>query len=150
VLGFSKSPRGPFAVSQITSPPMIDPAGFTENPMPIKVRGPKTGREYWVAVFDFLAPEVTAYRPKNVFGFTWSADGVHWPKEHGQLVNIDKGLKPGERGWWRGSAAVRTPHQMIDEGDGTYTVFFTGGTQKNFRAGFRAVGMVKVKLVEDE
>ena len=150
-LSFAPTPRGPFTCPQpCKTAPMIDPVGFTENPMPIEVRGPKSGRQYWVAVFDFLAPEVTSYRQKNVFGFTWSADGVHWPKEHGQAVNVDKGLPPGRRGWWRGSWAIRTPHQMIDEGDGTYTVFFTGGSKKNFLAGFRAVGMVKVKLVEEE
>jgi hypothetical protein len=38
---------------------------------------------------------------------------------------------------------------MIDEGDGTYTIFFTGGSTDNFFDGFRAVGMVKVKLVEE-
>jgi len=149
VIGFSTSPLGPFTVSEIISPPMIDPVGFTENPLVIQVRGPKTGRDYWVAVFDFLAPEVTAYTPKNVFGFAWSEDGVHWPKEHGQVVNIDEGLATGERGWWRGASAIRTPHQMIDESDGTYTVFFTGGTHENHFADFRAVGMVKVKLIEE-
>lgn len=39
---------------------------------------------------------------------------------------------------------------MIDEGDGSYTIFFTGGTHENHFADFRAVGMVKVKLVEEE
>jgi hypothetical protein len=38
---------------------------------------------------------------------------------------------------------------MIDEGGGTYTVFFTGGTHDSHFDDFRAVGMVKVKLVED-
>ncbi len=150
VLGFATSPHGPFAVSEIVSPPMIDPLGFTENPMPIKVRGPKSGREYWVTVFDFLAPEVTSFTPKNVFGFSWSDDGVHWPKEHGQAVNVDDGLARGERGWWRGAWAIRTPHRMIDEGDGSYTIFFTGGTNENHCADFRAVGKVTVKLIEEE
>ena len=149
-LSFGPSPTGPFTCLDPCEPiPMIDPPDFTENVLPIKVRGPKSGRDYWVAVFDFLAPEVSAYTPKNVFGFCWSEDGVHWPKEHGQVVNVDDGLAPGERGWWRGSWSIRTPHQMIDEGGGTYTVFFTGGTHDSHFDDFRAVGMVKVKLVED-
>lgn len=149
-LSFGPAPTGPFRCVEPCEPvPMIDPPDLTENVLVIKVRGPRTGREYWVAVFDFLAPEVTAFEPKNVFGFSWSDDGAHWPKDHGQAVNIDEGLAAGERGWWRGAWAVRTPHQMIEEGDGTYTVFFTGSTRDDYFAGFRAVGMLTVKLVEE-
>lgn len=148
-LSFGPSPTGPFACLDPCEPvPMIDPPDFTENVLPMKVRGPKSGRDYWVAVFDFLAPEVTCYTPKNVFGFSWSEDGVNWPKEHGQVVNLDDGLAAGERGWWRGAWAVRTPHQMIDEGDGAYSIFFTGGTNEDHFADFRAVGMTRVRLVE--
>jgi hypothetical protein len=116
----------------------------------LKVRGPKSGSDYWVAVFDFIAPEVTAYQPKNVFGFSYSDDGINWPKEHGQAVNIDKGLAPGQTGWWRGAWAVRTPHMMVDEGDGTYTIYFTGGSADNHFSAFRAVGKVTVRLIEEE
>lgn len=151
MLNFAASPLGPFKPPQeAVVPPLIDPTGFIENPMPLKVRGPKSGRDYWVTVFDFLAPEVTPYTPKNVFGFSWSADGVHWPAENGQAVNIDDGLADGERGWWRGAWAVRTPHQMIDEGDGTYTIYFTGGSADNFFSAFRAVGKVTVRVIEEE
>lgn len=149
-LAFGKSPLGPYNTSEILIAPMIEPTAFTENPMPIKVRGPKSGKDYWVAVFDFLAPEVTDYNPKNVFGFCWSEDGINWPKEHGQAVNVDDGLAPGEKGWWRGAWAIRTPHKMIDEGNNTYTIFFTGGSNENHFADFRAVGRVKVKLIEEE
>ena len=128
---------------------MIEPTGFTENPMPIKVKGPRSGRDYSVAVFDFLAPEVTSYVPKTVFGFSWSADGIDWPKDNGQVVNVDDGLPKGQQGWWRGAWAVRTPHQMLDEGDGTYTIFFTGATTENYFQGFRAVGKVTVRLLEE-
>ena len=58
---------------------------------------------YWVAVFEFLAPEVTDFVPENVFGLTWSEDGMNWPAENGQIVN--DGLAPDERGWWRGRCA---------------------------------------------
>lgn len=149
-LSFGSSPTGPFkCANPCERVPMIDPPDFTENVLPIKIRGPVTGRDYWVAVFDFLAPEVSDFTPKNVFGFSWSPDGVNWPKENGQLVNVDDGLAAGERGWWRGPWALRTPHQMIDEGDGTYTIFFTGGTHENHFDDFRAVGMVRVKLIEE-
>ena len=63
----------------------------------LKVKGPKSGRDYWVAVFDFIAPEVTAYQPKNVFGFSYSDDGIYWPKEHGQAVKdrVGRALRAG-------------------------------------------------------
>ena len=151
MLHFSESPLGPFEPpKEAVVPPLINPTGFIENPMPMKVRGPQSGRDYWVSVFDFLAPEVTPYTPKNVFGFSWSEDGVHWPAENGQAVNIDAGLAAGERGWWRGAWSVRTPHQMIEEGDGTYTVYFTGGSGEHHWGDFRAVGKVTVRLVEEE
>lgn len=145
---YATSPLGPYSATDLVIAPMIDPTGYTENPMVIKVKGPKSGRDYWVAVFDFLAPEVTSFTPKNVFGFSWSEDGIHWPKDHGHIVNVDDGLPSEKRGWWRGAWAIRTPHQMIPEDDGTYTVFFTGGTHENHQAGFRAVGKVTVRLVE--
>ncbi len=149
-LHFAADPRGPFlAPDPLEVPPMIEPTGYTENPMVIKVKGPKSGRDYWVGVFDFLAPEVTEYQPKNVFGFSWSADGIHWPAEHGQVVNVDDGLAQGQRGWWRGSWAIRTPHQLLEEGDGLYTIFFTGATTENYFEGFRAVGKLTVRLVEE-
>jgi hypothetical protein len=39
---------------------------------------------------------------------------------------------------------------MIDEGDGTYTVYFTGGSGEHHWGDFRAVGKVTVRLVEEE
>ena len=151
VLNFSDNQKGPFNPPDLAVvPQMMEPADFTENPLVLKVKGPKSGRDYWVAVFDFIAPEVTAYQPKNVFGFSYSDDGINWPKEHGQAVNIDKGLAPGQTGWWRGAWAVRTPHMMVDEGDGTYTIYFTGGSADNHFSAFRAVGKVTVRLIEEE
>ncbi len=147
LLSFGESPVGPFlATKEPIVLPMIEPTGLTENPMPTKVKGPKTGRDYWVAVFDFLGPECRGSVPQDVFGFTWSEDGLQWPKEHGQVVNVDDGLPPGQKGWWHTASAIRTPHQMLDEGGGIYTIFFTGQSRAG---GFRAAGMLKVKLVEE-
>ena len=52
-------------------------------------------------------------------------------------------------GWWKGAWAIRTPHQLIDEGDGTYMVFFTGATHENYFKGFRAVGRCQVQIIEE-
>ena len=39
---------------------------------------------------------------------------------------------------------------MIDGGDGVYTIFVTGGTAQDHFADFRAAGMIKVRLIEEE
>jgi hypothetical protein len=61
------------------------------------------------------------------------------------MMVLLRGSVAGGAGAW----AIRTPHQMIDEGDGTYTIFFTGGSTDNFFEGFRTVGMVKVRFIEE-
>ena len=135
-------PRGPFKFEPKYWPvPVMTPRGYVENPLPMKLRGPETGRDYWAIVFDYLRPEVT-HGENSKIGFSYSLDGLNWPEENGQIVDINSGLAPGEHGWWR---IIRTPHQLIDEGDGTYTCFFTG----LYRHDFFAVGMAKLKLVEE-
>lgn len=139
------TPQGPWTFDEQHSPcTMVDPTGFIENPTVTKVRGPVSGKEYWVSTFDFLRDI-----PYNTIGFSWSEDGLSWPMSQGQIVNLDEGLTPGEKGWWKGAWAIRTPHQLIDEGDGTYTVFFTGSTQTNYFQGFRAVGRCQVQVIEE-
>jgi hypothetical protein len=142
------TPQGPYTFDEKHSPAtMIDPTGGIENPTVTKVRGPLTGREYWVSTFDHLHPQ-----PNNAIGFSWSEDGLNWPMANGQIVVIDEGLAPGETGWWKGTIgtwSIRTPHQLIDEGDGTYTVFFTGSTQLNYFTGFRNAGRLQVQLIEE-
>lgn len=134
-------PRGPFKFEARYWPlPIMSPRGYVENPLPMKLRGPKTGRDYWAITFDYLRPEVTEGKNSQI-GFSYSRDGLNWPEENGQIVDVNSGLAPGEQGWWR---IIRTPHQLIDEGDGTYTCFFTG----LYREDFFAVGMMKLKLVE--
>ncbi len=135
-------PQGPFRYEPSYSPvPVMEPIGYVENPLPMKLRGPRTGREYWAIMFDYLRPEVKEGKNSTV-GFSFSYDGLSWPKEHGQIVDINAGLRPGEAGWWR---VVRTPHQLIHEGEGTYTCFFTG----LYRDAFFAVGKMSVNLVEE-
>jgi hypothetical protein len=38
---------------------VVDTTGFTENPMPMKLKGPVNGLEYWAIIFNYLKPEVT-------------------------------------------------------------------------------------------
>jgi hypothetical protein len=39
---------------------------------------------------------------------------------------------------------------MIDEGDGTYSIYFTGGSAEHHFSGMRPFGKVTVRLVEEE
>jgi hypothetical protein len=135
-------PSGPFKFeAQYWPLPIMTPAGYVENPLPMKLRGPRTGRDYWAIIFDYLRPEVTEGRNSQI-GFSYSHDGLNWPGENGQIVDVNAGLAAGKQGWWQ---IIRTPHQLIDEGDGTYTCFFTG----LYRNDFFAVGMMKLKLIEE-
>jgi hypothetical protein len=122
---------------------MIEPRGFVENPVPVQVRGATTRAPYWVATFDFLNPEIRSLAKQNdTIGLTWSEDGVRWPSAHGVAVDLRSGLG-GKDPWWK---VIRTPHGLIDEGDGTYTCFFTATSRKD--GGFRGLGMSKLRLVE--
>ena len=136
-------PGGPFKYIPEMAPVLfMEPTGYVENPLPMKLTGPQTGKEYWAIMFDFLKPEVTKGPNMNI-GFSFSTDGVSWPVENAQIIDITPGLPPGETPWWY---TIRTPHQLIDEGDGTYTCFFTAYDKTNL---FESVGMIKFRLVEE-
>jgi hypothetical protein len=135
-------PQGPFRFMPGHSPERImDSTGYVENPSPMKIRGPKTGKEYWAIIFDYLKPEVTT-GVSTEFGFSCSPDGVTWPTENAQIIDVRDGFANGARPWVK---RIRTPHQLIDEGDGTYTCFFTAYQYD----GFESVGMMKLKLTEE-
>lgn len=135
-------PQGPFRFMPEHSPERImDSTGYVENPIPMKIRGPKTGKEYWAIIFDYLRSEVTTGMSTEI-GFSCSPDGMTWPVENAQVIDVRDGFAPGVKPWVK---RMRTPHQLIDEGDGTYTCFFTAYQND----GFEGVGMVKVRVTEE-
>jgi hypothetical protein len=67
-------------------------------------------------------------------GFSVSADGIHWPP--GQRLDV----QPGEANW---SEDVRRPLCLIAEGDGVYTMLYTGKRKGQM---FWPVGLVRLKL----
>jgi hypothetical protein len=81
---------------------------FIENPIVTRLRD---GR--YLAVYDTT-------RDADAIGYAISADGIHWPA--GQTLVIQP-----TRGKW--SPEIRTPLGLVPEGDGTYTVFYTGFEQ---------------------
>jgi hypothetical protein len=136
-------PEGPFKYIPELAPVLfMEPTGYVENPLPMKLLGPETGKEYWAIMFDFLKPEVTTGKNTDI-GFSFSTDGVNWPVENAQIIDIRSGLPQGETPWWY---TIRTPHQLIDEGDGTYTCYFTAYDESKV---FESVGMVKFRLIEE-
>ena len=82
---------------------------FAENLMVTQL---KNG--YYVAVYD------NDIEYPNSIGLTWSApgDGIHWAP--GRPIVI----QPKGTGFWANT--VRTPLSLIPEGNGQYTVFYTG------------------------
>lgn len=72
-------------------------------------------------MFDFLQPEVTVHHD-DVFGFSYSTTGVDWPAENGVAMS----LVPHNVSAALWSTRARTPLSLVDEGDGIYTMFYTG------------------------
>jgi hypothetical protein len=138
----AKSPAGPFIYMPEHAPePFMNPTGFVENPLITKIKGPVTGKEYWTVIFDFLKPEVTTKQNSQI-GFSCSENGLDWPESNAQIIDMDKGLPAGTNAWWR---AIRVPHQLIDEGNGTYTCFFSAYDKEGQ---FESIGKATFRIKE--
>lgn len=137
------APKGPFINHPLYAPvPIMIPTGYVENPLPMMFKGPKTGKEYWTIIFDFLLPEVTTGSNSEI-GFSFSTDGLNWPTENAQIIDLRKGLPANNQPWWR---AVRVPHQLVDEGNGIFTCFFSAYDKT---AQFEGIGRATFKIVEE-
>lgn len=77
---------------------------FIENPIVDKIDG-----KGWFMLYDHEAP--------GVFGWAYSKDGINWGKGHNLKIN------DAEKGWCKD---IRTPMGLIDEGNGKFTMFYTG------------------------
>jgi hypothetical protein len=92
-----------------------------------------------VAVYDNHQP--------NEVGYAVSNDGIHWSSGQHLVVQKDDGIWASE---------VRTPLGLIEEGNGTYTLFYTAnqktdGTQSDAYGVTQtpgAVGFVEVRVAE--
>jgi hypothetical protein len=108
LVGLAAAPSlaGPWRRVTTQSPLPIE-STFIENP--IVTPAPGGG---WFAVYDSNAA--------NAIGLASSSDGINWEKGHAVVV------QPTAGSW---AKDVRTPLGLIDEGDGKYTVFYTGFEQ---------------------
>ncbi len=105
---------------------------FVENPIVTHLAGGG-----YVAVYDNHLP--------NGIGYSISQDGIHWPAGRDLAVQAGNGIWASE---------VRTPLGLVEEGDGTFTLFYTAnentaGTQPDaygvtLTPG--AVGFVEVRV----
>lgn len=94
----------------------------------------------YAAVYD-------GHNPYDDVGITYSKDGINWTKGEGIIVQNLKGNH-----WATGG--VRTPLGLIDEGNGLYTMFFSGyygvpddRKDKGFIPGDKSgIGFVVLKL----
>ncbi len=135
-------PQGPFIYMPNHAPePFMDPTGFVENPLITKIKGPVSGKEYWTVIFNYLKPEVETGQ-NSMIGFSCSEDGLNWPVGNAQIIDMAHGLPAGTPAWWR---AIRVPHQLIDEGDGLFTCFFSAYDKQGE---FESIGKATLRVKE--
>lgn len=142
LVGLASAPSrsGPFTRLATGNPVTMLPAAsgganYTENPTVF----PLPNGQGFVSVFDPLFDEVTTGSNVNI-GFGFSLDGVMWIPADGAAVPV---VGEGEPFWAR---TIRTPLGMVDEGDGTWSVFFTAVDRVDK---FDGLGLTRVKFIVD-
>ena len=108
---------------------------FIENPIVTRIE------DRYVVIYD-SAPIKADLNLHDVIdaenvGYSYSANGVDWVK--GQRLRV---TPPDEKNW---AEDVRTPMCLVDEGDGTYTMFYSAKIKDR---DFWAIGWAKLKIVE--
>jgi hypothetical protein len=129
---------GPWKRENALNPVTLSGELGTENPVVTRL---KSGR--YVAVFDTLKnkPAKSYQMDGYLIGYADSADGVHW--------SVAKQLEVDCTKLW--VSDIRTPLGLVEESDGTFTMFYTGfqrskeGESKGWRE-YRNVGMLKLRL----
>ncbi len=138
LVGMAEAPAigGPWRRMSALNPAPIEKV-FIENP----IVEPLPGGGY-LCVYDSNV--------NDAIGYAFSPDGVHWLPGHALVIQPKAGV------WARD---VRTPLGLVAEGNGEYTVFYTGFEEMpawtSLLAGKGgsascAVGMVRVKLASGE
>jgi hypothetical protein len=136
-VGLVRAPElsGPWTRCSQLNPLKVE-ASFIENPIVSRLVDGS-----FIAVYD-------DHRPNSI-GYSLSSDGIHWSSGRQLTVQTGKGVWASE---------VRTPLGLIDEGNGSFTLFYSGnetipGTHAD-RNGITltpgAVGIVEVKLRQTE
>jgi hypothetical protein len=139
----AKGPEGPFIYMPEQAPKqLMEPTGYVGNPLIAKIKGPTSGKEYWTVIFNHLQSEMTVGKKNSQIGFSSSPDGLDWATQNVQGIDMEKGLPSGTSAWWR---CIRAPHQLVDEGNGTYTCFFSAHDKTG---DFESIGKATFRVVE--
>jgi len=129
---------GPWKRETTLNPVTLSGVLGTENPVVTRL---KSGR--YVAVFDTLKnqPEEGYAGNGHLIGYADSVDGVHWSAAKQLDVDCTK--------LW--VKDIRTPLGLVEEADGTFTLFYTGHrrpaageSSKGWK--YHNVGLLKVRL----
>ncbi|MCX6622224.1 MAG: hypothetical protein NTY38_14375 [Acidobacteria bacterium] len=124
-VGLAAAPAlaGPWKRLGALNPVPLNGALGTENPVVTRWHGK------YLAVFDTILRE-------DAIGYAESADGVHWSAARQLMLRRTAEL------WVRD---VRTPLGLVAEGNGTFSLFYTGYDEPK-NQGFGCLGLVEVKI----
>ncbi|HEX5791497.1 MAG TPA: hypothetical protein VFY13_10085 [Luteolibacter sp.] len=135
LVGLANAPAlsGPWTRLPQGNPVLIESV-FMENPVVTKIG------DLYVMVYDcdVINPAKRSYYlERHHVGYATSKDGINWSK--GGRIMVQP--KPVGEGNW--ASDIRTPLGLVDEGNGIYTLVYTGEW-----GDFKSVGMVKVRVVQ--
>jgi hypothetical protein len=135
-VGLARAPElnGPWTRCSDLNPLHVEPT-FIENPIVSQLADGS-----FVAIYD-------NHRPNSI-GYSFSSGGVHWSS--GQQLTVQTGA-----GVW--ASEVRTPLGLIDEGNGSFTLFYSANEKiagehadaNGITLTPGAVGVVEVRLSQD-
>jgi len=108
---------------------------FIENPIVEKLPNGNYMALYDSNHFTPVQPDLPA-RPNNSVSYSVSKDGIRWHQGRSLIVQSDA------NNW---ASDLRTPLGLVAEGNGVYTILYTGRMKDK---PFWAIGKVKVKLSE--
>jgi hypothetical protein len=135
-VGLAKAPRlaGPWKRLREGNPLLIEPL-FIENPIVTVIPGSGGKGSVFTMIYDSCKGTDSYVEDGHNVGYSVSADGVNW-LPGGRIT-----VQPESKSNW--SADIRTPQCLINEGNGIYTMLYTGKLKDRK---FWSVGMVKLGL----
>jgi hypothetical protein len=133
-VGLAEAPAltGPWKRCVRGNPCTFEPA-FLENPIVTRIG------DLYVAVYDsdiVNPPDFSYHAEPTSIGYSTSTDGIHWAKGGRIVVQ-----PPGSANW---STDIRTPLGLIDEGNDTFTLFYTAENKKRFWP----LSIIKLKIID--
>ena len=134
-VGLAEAPAlaGPWKRCANGNPLSFEPV-FIENPIVTRIG------DLYVAVYDsdiVNSPDFHYHKESHSVGYSTSADGIHWSTGGRIIVQ-----PPGPANW---SVDIRTPLGLVDEGNDTFTLFYTAENKKKFWP----VSVIRLKMIKE-